>query len=126
MILAAISVFTLAACSTGTTPTNNNDQGQVNSETNADVVMDMQSFSYTPNTITATAGETLTIQLNNLGGTHDFIIDELDVDSGIIADGSSQVITITIPEDAAGETYEYYCGVSNHRQLGMVGTLVIQ
>ena len=32
---------------------------------------------------------------------------------------------ITIPEDAAGQSYEFYCSVGNHRQLGMVGTLTI-
>jgi plastocyanin len=72
----------------------------------------------------AKAGETLKVKIMNVGGFHDFVIDELNVRSTQIAEGESEIVEIMIPADATGE-YEFYCSVGNHRAQGMVGTLMI-
>lgn len=90
------------------------------------VVISGTNFKYAPNTITAAAGETVTVRLDVEEGFHDFVIDELDVATEKMQAGNSEEVTFTIPEDASGETYEFYCSVGEHREMGMVGTLVIE
>ena len=85
----------------------------------------MANFSFTPKLITAKAGDTLTIKLENSQGMHDFVIDELGVKSRLLKDGEEQLVEISIPVDAKGKSYEFYCSVGNHRQMGMVGTLKV-
>jgi len=90
-----------------------------------DYTLTLQNFSFAPNIMKAKPGQTLTVKLVNAGGFHDFVIDELGVASSRIAQGESEIVTITIPEDATG-SYEFYCSVGNHRAQGMVGTLMIE
>ncbi|MDA1316906.1 MAG: cupredoxin domain-containing protein [bacterium] len=89
-----------------------------------DYTLDLQNFSYAPNVMEAKVGETLKVKIVNVGGFHDFVIDELGVASSQIGEGESEVVEIVIPADATGE-YEFYCSVGNHRAQGMVGTLMI-
>lgn len=90
----------------------------------ADYTLNLENFSFTPNVMEAKAGETLTVKIVNVGGFHDFVIDELGVKSKQLAEGESELIEIMIPADATGE-YEFYCSVGNHRAQGMFGTLTI-
>lgn len=90
------------------------------------VTLEMNNFAYSLETIPARAGETLRINLVSTGGVHDFVIDELDVSSGSVSGGESTVIEVSIPEDTpAGERYEFYCSIGNHRALGMVGHIEV-
>ncbi len=81
------------------------------------------NFSFAPNVINAKVGEKLAVKFTNTEGFHDFVIDELNVKSKTIPQGTSD--TVMIPTDKAG-TYEFFCSVSNHRQKGMVGKLIIE
>jgi plastocyanin len=85
----------------------------------------MSNFTFSPNIIEASPGETITISLTSLGGTHDFVIDELDVQSLLLGSNESQDLTITIPDNASGMTYQFYCSVGNHREMGMVGEIMV-
>jgi plastocyanin len=88
----------------------------------ADFTIEAVNFEYTPNEISGKPGETITVTINGSG--HDFVIDELDVSTGVFF--GSRTVSIKIPEDAEpGDEYEFYCSVSNHRAMGMVGTLVV-
>ena len=93
---------------------------------NAGVVnyaLDLSNFKFSPKLIEAEPGQTLTIKLNVKQGAHNFIIDELGVKSSTINTGDEETITFTVPDSATPGDYEFYCGIGNHRQLGMVGTL---
>ena len=57
------------------------------------------------------------------GWKYAIVIDELGISTGVIPEGESQMVTI--PTDKPG-TYEYYCSIGKHRELGMKGTLVIK
>lgn len=81
------------------------------------------NFSFNPNTITVKKGEKVTITFKSSGGFHDFVIDELNVKTPVIASGKDATVTFT-PTKAG--TYEYYCSVGNHRAMGMVGKLIVQ
>ncbi len=90
-----------------------------------DYSLDLKNYSFTPNKMTASPGQTLRVKLTNVGGLHDFVIDELNVRSNRLSTGDSQIVEIKIPQDAAGKSYEFYCSVANHRALGMKGTLEV-
>ena len=80
-------------------------------------------------------GDEITVVLAVEDGFHDWAIDgfELRHDDGIqngntigtkqIRAGESS--TVTFIADKVGE-FEYYCSVGNHRELGMVGKLIVE
>lgn len=92
-----------------------------------EITMDTGEFFFAPAVITASPGQAVSITLTNTAGQmpHDFVIDELDVASEQIMNGEQTVVTFVVPENAAGEEYEFYCSVGDHRANGMVGTLTI-
>jgi len=63
---------------------------------------------------------TITIT-NNGAAQHDFVIDELGIQTKMLNPGESETVTINAP---AG-SYTYYCAVPGHRQAGMEGTLTV-
>jgi plastocyanin len=81
------------------------------------------NFKFNPATITVKKGDTVKLTFKSSGGFHDFVIDEFDVKTKIVADGQQDVVEFTA--DKVG-TYEYYCSVGNHRQMGMVGKIIVQ
>lgn len=91
------------------------------------ITMDAGEFFFAPNTITARPGQMVTVTLTNNEGMmpHDFVIDELDVASQEIMKGDETVVSFTIPESSAGQEYEFYCSIGDHRANGMVGTLTV-
>lgn len=94
-------------------------------EVDQTVSVDMKNFAFSTETISAAPGDTITVNLTTSSGSHDFVIDELGVASDTLGAGESDTVTFTIPEDAAGETYAFYCSIGNHRAQGMEGQLVI-
>lgn len=81
------------------------------------------SFKFAPATLTVNKGDTVRITFKSTSMMHDFVIDELNVKSEVLPSGETEVIEFTA--DQAG-TFEYYCSVGNHRQMGMVGTLTVK
>lgn len=79
-------------------------------------------FRFTPATLTVNKGDTVKITYKNGGGTHDWSLDEFKVATKMLNTGEEE--TVTFVADKAG-TYEYYCSVQNHRQMGMKGTLTV-
>jgi plastocyanin len=51
------------------------------------------------------------------------VIDELGVKSKILQDNESEVIEFVTNEKGV---FEYYCSVGQHRQMGMVGNLIVE
>jgi plastocyanin len=92
------------------------------------VSLDASNFTYVDSlgmsnpTITVSAGAEVTVTMNIAGGFHDFVIDELGVQSEAIDSGSTSVtFTPTTPG-----TYSYYCSVGSHRASGMEGTIIVE
>lgn len=80
-------------------------------------------FYFKPNEIRVKKGEKVKIVFTNKEGMHDFVIDELNVRSDRIQAGTSTQIEFT--PDKIG-SFEFYCSVGNHRQMGMKGTLIVE
>lgn len=80
------------------------------------------NFYFKPNVITVKKGEKVKLTFTSAGGMHDFSLDEFNVHTAMISSGST---TVAFTPDKTG-TFEFYCSVGNHRQMGMVGKLIVQ
>lgn len=82
------------------------------------------NFAFDPAEIRVQQGDTVRITLvNDSAMPHDWKLDEFNAATAIIQGGQQD--TIEFVADEAGE-FEYYCSVGQHRELGMVGTLIVE
>lgn len=81
------------------------------------------SFFYVPNVIHVKKGDTVTVNFLNAGGFHDFTLDEFNVKIGPTKDGETK--SAEFVADKTG-TFEFYCSVGTHRQLGQKGMLIVE
>ncbi|MFH1427163.1 MAG: plastocyanin/azurin family copper-binding protein [Patescibacteria group bacterium] len=82
-----------------------------------------ENFSFSKNEITVNKGDIVRILFASTGGTHAWVIDEFNASTKVINSGESDMVEFKA--DNAG-IFEYYCSVANHRQLGMVGKLIVE
>jgi plastocyanin len=123
-----IAVLLLAACGDDPTPTPASPAGQTGTPAaqGGDTihVEMLDTMRYNPDTITVSAGQEVTIDLENVGVIpHTFTVDEAGVDVEL-AGRERETFTFTAPAEP-GE-YEIYCDIPGHKQAGMVATLVVE
>ncbi|MDP3998267.1 MAG: cupredoxin domain-containing protein [bacterium] len=80
-------------------------------------------FEYNPKEIMVKKGDRVRIVFKNTQGFHDLTIGELGVHTKQIQAGQSD--TIEFVADKAG-TFEYYCSVPTHKDMGMTGKLIVE
>jgi len=97
----------------------------VGSGTGALRTIDMaaSNYSFTLKEIRVNRGDTVKIIFRNASGFHDFTLNEFNVKTPQLSAGDSEVVTFVA--DKVG-SFEYYCSVGSHRQMGMVGTLIVE
>lgn len=88
-----------------------------------DIMITGGNYYFRPNELRVKKGDTVKIIFKNDGGTHDFVIDALKVKSDLVQSGGQTTITFT-PTKVG--TFEFYCSVGSHRQMGMQGTLLVE
>ena len=97
-----------------------NDQGSddVSGESEADLELD--DFYFDPTVLTGTAGETLTLHLENEGSTeHNFSVTDQGIDQDVEDSGQADV-TVTFPDSG---TLAFFC--KYHQDMGMRGALEV-
>lgn len=82
-----------------------------------------KSFEFSQTELRVKKGDQVRINFNNTQGVHDLTIDELNVATKIIQVGQSDTVEFVADETGV---FEFYCSVGNHRQLGMVGKLIVE
>jgi plastocyanin len=87
------------------------------------IELDAFDFAYSQEEIRVEQGERIRIVIRNTQGTHDFNIDEFNVHSEIIPEGTA--ISVEFLADRRGE-FAYYCSIGNHRAMGMEGMLIVE
>ena len=87
------------------------------------ITMEAGTFFFKPSELKIEKDKPVKIVITNTGGMHDFVIDELNVKSKVVSDGENLEVVFT-PSKAG--SFEFYCSVSNHRQMGMKGTIVVE
>ena len=85
--------------------------------------VDGGNYFFKPNTLSVNKGDTVTINFKNVGGMHDFKIDAFNASTQRISTGAQE--SITFVADKSG-SFEFYCSVGQHRQMGMTGTLIVK
>lgn len=88
-----------------------------------EIVIEGSNYKFTPNQITVKKGVKTRILFKNTGGMHDFRVDELNLATSVIQDGQQDFVEFT-PNKTG--TFEFYCSVGNHRQMGMVGKITVE
>ena len=97
------------------------------------IVIDMESYVFSPSEITVDHGEPLTLILNNQSFLvpHNFLLDDpqgVRVLEADISSGESQTFTLNLTEPGI---YSFYCEKQlfffpSHREEGMEGRLIVQ
>ncbi len=81
----------------------------------------MDNFNYIPSTLEVNAGDVIALAIqNDVSDGHDFTIDA-DIHFALTERGSG-VVHIKVHQPG---TYEFYCSLPDHREEGMVGTLIV-
>jgi plastocyanin len=106
-----------------TSPSAAMPSGAMQSGKVVEVTVKGQNYSFAPNVINVKKGDTVKVTFMNTGGFHDFVVDEFNAKTKTIKDGESD--TVQFVADKAG-TFEFYCSVGQHRQMGMKGNLIVQ
>ena len=97
------------------------------------IVIDMESYVYSPSEITVDHGEPLALILNNQSFLvpHNFLLDDpqgVRVLEADISSGESQTFSLSLTEPGI---YSFYCNKQlfffpSHREEGMEGRLIVQ
>lgn len=87
------------------------------------ITIEASNFKFDLSEIRVKQGDTVKVVFNNKEGVHDFVIDEFNVRTKQISGEGTD--TVEFVADKAG-TYEYYCSVGQHRQMGMKGNLIVE
>lgn len=80
-------------------------------------------FSFSTKEIRVKKGETITINYESTESLNDWVLDEFYVKTEQVRPGTRT--SVTFVADKTG-TFEYYSSVGQHRQLGMVGKLIVE
>lgn len=81
------------------------------------------NFKFDVSEIQVKKGDKVRIVFTSASGFHDWVVDEFNARTKQLQAGETD--TIEFVADQAG-TFEYYCSVGKHRQMGMVGTLIVE
>ena len=68
-------------------------------------------------------GDKVRIELTSIGGMHDWVVDQFNAKTERVSDGQSTSVEFIAAQKG---TFEYYCSVGQHRQMGMVGKLIVE
>lgn len=81
------------------------------------------NFAFDVKEIKVKKGDKVKINFTSASGFHDLIVDAFNARTSRVNTGESSSVEFTA--DKTG-TFEYYCSVGTHRQLGMVGKLMVE
>lgn len=80
-------------------------------------------FEFSMKEIRVKQGDMVKIVFKNMQGFHDLTIDGLNLKTKQIQAGQED--SIEFVADKAG-TFDYFCSVGTHREMGMVGKLIVE
>lgn len=105
-------------------PTEDSSEEMSGEESNVKVFeIEAGSYYYQPAEIRVKKGDTVRIVLKSVDMMHNFAIDAYGIHSPVVPAGEST--TIEFVADEVG-SFEYYCSVMQHRQMGQVGMLIVE
>ena len=110
--------------SSGATPSDNNPSPSKTSSGAVKIFnLTSKNFSFSTKEIKVKQGEKVKIVLSNTEGLHNWAIDEFKASTRNLSLG--EITSVEFIADKKG-TFQYYCSIGTHRQLGMVGNLIVE
>lgn len=88
-----------------------------------EIIVDGSNFKFSPDKITIKKDEKIRIVFKNTQGVHDFKVDELKIATKVIR--AKEEDWVEFFADKIG-TFEFYCSVGSHKEMGMKGTLIVE
>ncbi len=82
-----------------------------------------KNIAYEGGDIRVKKGDTVRVVFTVEQGNHDWVIDEFNTRTKLLNTGETE--TVEFIANKSG-TFEYYCSVPGHRQLGMKGNLIVE
>lgn len=106
--------------------TNNNSIA--NTRTDTDTItktfdVEASNFVFSLKEIKVKEGEKVVINFVNKEGFHDFVLDEFNAKTSQLKAGGIEKLEFIANKKG---TFEYYCSVGQHRQMGMKGNFVVE
>ena len=101
---------------------NSENVREISSSVTKEFTVTGTSFVFSPKIISVQKGDKVKIKFKDDDGFHDFVVESYGVSTPRINTGQSATIEFTA--DKTG-TFEYYCSVGSHKQLGMIGQLIV-
>jgi plastocyanin len=97
-----------------------NDHGSEDVSGESELDLELDDFYFSPTVLTGSAGEELTLHLENEGSTeHNFSVTDQGIDQDVESDGKADV-TVTFPDSG---TLVFFC--KYHENMGMRGALEV-
>ncbi|MBI2627012.1 MAG: cupredoxin domain-containing protein [Parcubacteria group bacterium] len=110
--------------SSGATPSDNNPSPSVTSSGAVKTFnLTSKNFSFSTKEIKVRQGDKIKIILSNTEGFHNWVINEFSASTRNL--NSGETASVEFVADKKG-TFQYYCSIGTHRQLGMAGNLVVE
>ncbi|HBC73124.1 MAG: Plastocyanin [Candidatus Amesbacteria bacterium GW2011_GWB1_47_19] len=81
------------------------------------------NYKFSPATIKVKKGDTVQLTFKSMDAIHDWSLDVFDAATNQIGEGEEEEIEFVA--EKAG-TFEFYCSVGNHRQMGMKGKFIVE
>lgn len=97
--------------------------GSANTEGMKEIIVEGSNFKFVPAEIKVKKGEKVKITFKNTNGFHDFVIPELKVATKQANSPTEEVVEFTAVTTG---TFEYYCSVGKHKDMGMVGKFIVE
>jgi nitrite reductase (NO-forming) len=85
------------------------------------VTVQVQGMSYTPSEIEVPLGDELVVEFENTGTE----LHDIEFGNGEASERINPGQTATVDVGVVGEDLEFWCSVSNHRSMGMEGTVTV-
>lgn len=92
-------------------------------ESTKQVVVRGSNFSFDKKEIRVKKGDTVKVTFQSAAGMHNFVLPDFDVKTAVLQTGGEETATFTA--DTTG-SFEYFCSVGKHREMGMKGMLIVE
>lgn len=81
------------------------------------------NFQFSTTEIKVKKGDRVRINFDVSAGFHDWVVDEFNARTKQLSGGESDSIEFVANKTG---TFEFYCSVGSHRQMGMKGNLIVE
>ena len=99
------------------------EEGSVEARPFKEFTITAKNFEYSIKEVRVKKGDFVRINFSSTSGFHDWVVDEFNAHTKQVNAGQNS--TVDFVADTSG-TFEFYCSVGSHRQMGMVGKLVVE